>query len=90
MVSLFESYKATYTNTKKEQPLWIHHFAIIQLFHPCFRLYLHGNTKVKFLNDNHHLFLRQFTPEDLKHYIDIYGDSPNHSYLWVGEGGCIG
>jgi hypothetical protein len=33
IVSLFESYKATYTNIKKEQPLWIHHFAILQFFH---------------------------------------------------------
>ncbi len=29
IVSSFESYKATYTSTKKEQPLWIHHFAIL-------------------------------------------------------------
>jgi hypothetical protein len=74
IVSLFESYKATYTNIKKEQPLWIHHFAIIQLFYPYFRMYLNDPLDVNFLNDNHHLFLRKFSPEDLKSYIDIYGD----------------
>ncbi len=56
IVFLFESYKAAYTNTKKEQPLWVHHFTILQLFHLHFRVYLHDNTKVKILNDNHHLF----------------------------------
>jgi hypothetical protein len=90
IVSLFESYKAIYTNIKKEQPLWIHHFAILQLFHPCFRMYLNDPLGVNFLNDNHHLFLREFSPEDLKSYINIYGDSPNYSILWVGEGGRIG
>jgi hypothetical protein len=34
IVSSFESNKATYTNIIKEQPLWIYHFAILQLFHP--------------------------------------------------------
>jgi hypothetical protein len=89
-VSLFELYKATYTNAKKEQPLWIHHFAILHLLHPCFRIYLNDNTKVKFLNENHHLFLRQFIPDELKNYVGMYGYSPNYSYLWIGEGGHIG
>jgi hypothetical protein len=80
IVSLFESYKATYTNIKKEQPLWIHHFAILQLFHPYFHMYLNDPLDVNFLNDNHHVFLRKFSPEDLKSYIDIYGDSPNYSF----------
>jgi hypothetical protein len=88
-VSLFESYKATYTNIKKEQPLWIHHFAILQLFHPYFRMYLNDSLDVNFLNDNYHLFLRKLSPEDLKSYIIIYGDSPNYSFLWVGEGGHL-
>jgi hypothetical protein len=90
IVSSLVSYMATYTNTKKEKPSWIHHYAILPLFHPCFHVYLHDNSKVNFLNDNHHLFLRQLTPEDLKSYVDINEDSPNYSYFWVGEGGCIG
>jgi hypothetical protein len=80
IVSLFDSYKATYTNIKKEQPLWIHHFAILQLFHPYFCMYLNDPLNVNFLNYNHHLFLRKCSPEDLKSYIDIYGDSPNYSF----------
>ena len=35
---------------------------------------------VNFLNDNHHLFLSKFSPEDLKSYIDINGDSSNYSF----------
>jgi hypothetical protein len=81
-VSSFEYYKATYTSTKKE--------AILQLFHPCFRMYLNDPPDVHFLNGNHNLFLRELNPDDLKSYINIYGDSPNYSFLWVGEGGRIG
>jgi hypothetical protein len=82
IVSSFEFYQVTNTDAKKEQLLWIHHFAILLLFHPCFHIYLNDKTKVK--------FLRQFTPDNLKSYVAISGNSPNYSYLWVGEGGHIG
>ncbi len=39
IVSSFESYKDSYTGDKKVQKLWIHHFVILQLFHPLFRFY---------------------------------------------------
>jgi hypothetical protein len=53
-------------------------------------MYLNDPPDVHFLNDNHNLFLSEFNPDDLKSYINIYGDLPNYSFLWVGEGGCIG
>jgi hypothetical protein len=81
IVSSFESYKATYTSTKKEQPLWIHHFTILQLFHPCFRVYLNDPPDVHFLYDYHNLFLREFNPDELKSYIDMYGDFPYYSFF---------
>jgi hypothetical protein len=34
IVSSFESYKDSYTGDKKVQKLWIHHFVVLQLFHP--------------------------------------------------------
>jgi hypothetical protein len=39
IVSSFELYTDSYTGPKKEQKLWIHHFVILQLFHPLFRVY---------------------------------------------------
>jgi len=36
IVSSFESYKDSYIGEKKDQKLWIHHFVILQLFHPLF------------------------------------------------------
>jgi hypothetical protein len=36
IISSFESYIDSYTSLKKEQRLWIHHFVILQLFHPLF------------------------------------------------------
>jgi hypothetical protein len=53
-------------------------------------MYLNDPPDGNFLNDNHNLFLMEFNPDELKSYINIYGDSPNYSFLWVGEGGCIG
>ncbi len=40
IMSSFKSYKDSYTGEKKEQKLWIHHFVILQLFHPLFCFYL--------------------------------------------------
>ncbi len=39
IISSFESYSNSYTSLKKKQRLWIHHFMILQLFHPLFRIY---------------------------------------------------
>jgi hypothetical protein len=36
IVSSFETYKDSYTGDKKVQKVWIHHFVILQLFHPLF------------------------------------------------------
>jgi hypothetical protein len=51
IVSSFESYKDSYTRDKKVQKLWIHHFAILQLFHPLFRVYP-GEDKLMLMSIN--------------------------------------
>ncbi len=92
IVSSFESYKDSYIGEKKSQKLWIHHFVILQLFHPLFRFYPGDDSAgvdIKFINDNHHLFVAQMNKEQLKMYMNIHGETPNYSWLWLGEGGKI-
>ena len=92
IVSSFESYNKSYIGDKKKQKLWIHHFVILQLFHPLFRFYPGDDSagvEIKFINDNHHLFVAQMNKEQVEKYMNIHGDTPNYSWLWLGEGGKI-
>ena len=90
IVSSFESYKDSYIGEKKSQKLWIHHFVILQLFHPLFRFYPGDDSsgvEIKFINDNHNLFVAQMNQKEVKMYENIHGDRPNYSWLWLGLGG---
>ena len=87
IVSSFESYKDSYTGDKKEQKLWIYHFAILQLFHPLFRFYPGEDSEPSFTDSNHNLFLVKINEDKLKTYIQMYGDQPNYSWLWKGVPG---
>ena len=86
IVSSFESYKDSYTGDKKEQKLWIHHFVILQLFHPLFRFYPGDDSDLQFQDDNHNLFVEKITDSHIKYYVKMYGDTPNYSWLWLGDG----
>jgi hypothetical protein len=51
--SLYKDYQDTYKGDKSKESMWIHHFVILQLFHPKF-------LKIKspeFLHDNHSSFV---------------------------------
>ena len=87
VISSFESYSDSYTAEKKVQCLWIHHLAILQLFHPAFRKYPGEEGDFVFKHDNNHLFLERMTPGQSSMYTKMYGDSPNYSWVWQGEGG---
>jgi hypothetical protein len=90
IVSSFESYKESYIGEKKKQKLWIHHFVILQLFHPLFRFYPGDDSvEIQFSDDNHHLFVSKMNEDQIKMYIKTHGDTPNFSWLWLGEGGKI-
>jgi hypothetical protein len=86
IVSSFDSYKDSYTGDKKEQKLWIHHFVILQLFHPLFRFYPGDDSDLQFQDDNHNLFVEKITDSHIKYYVKMYGDTPNYSWLWLGDG----
>ncbi len=89
IISSFESYTDSYTSLKKEQRLWIHHFVILQLFHPLFRVYPGEECDFEFKDNNRHLFVERMTDHHLETYTKLYGDSPNYSWVWLGEGGKI-
>ncbi len=87
-MSSFESYKDSYTGDKKKQKLWIHHFVILQLFHPLFHFYSGEDTnKIVFLNENHNLFVAKMNDDQMKLYIKTHNQNPNFSWLWLGHGG---
>jgi hypothetical protein len=90
IVSSFESYKDSYIEDKKKQKLWIHHLVILQLFHPLFRFYPGDDSaEIDFHDDNHHLFIAKMNEDQIKMYIKTYGETPNFSWLWLGEGGKL-
>ncbi len=85
----FVLFTDSYTSLKKEQRLWIHHFVIVQLFHPLFRVYPGEECEYEFKHNNHHLFVERMTNTQLEAYRKLYGNSPNYSWVWLGEGGEI-
>jgi hypothetical protein len=86
IISSFESYTDSYTSLKKEQRLWIHHFVILQLFHPLFHVHPGEECKYEFKDNNHHLFVERMSDTQLEVYMKLYGGSPNYSLVWLGEG----
>ena len=65
---------------KRNECMWIHHFVILQLFHPKFRLC----DNVNFLHENHSNFVRRVNSDDMKKYESIFGELPSFNYLWLG------
>ena len=59
IVSSFESFKESYIAKKNEQKLWIHHFVILQLFHPLFCFYPGENEELPFSDSNTAFFLKK-------------------------------
>ncbi len=65
---------------KRNECMWIHHFVILELFHPKFRLC----DNVNFLHENHSNFVRRFNSDDMKKHESIFGERPSFNYLWLG------
>jgi hypothetical protein len=79
--SLYKDYQDMYKGDKRKEPMWIHHFVILQLFHLKF-------LKIKsaeFLHDNHSSFVRQFTTDKQQEYTNIFEEIPNYNWLWLGQ-----
>jgi hypothetical protein len=66
--SLHKDYKDTYKGGKRKESMWIHHFVILQLFHPKFLKI----ESTDFLHDNHSSFVCQFTTNKQQEYTNIF------------------
>jgi hypothetical protein len=63
---------------------------ILQLFHPLFRSYPGDDSvEIQFTDDKHHLFVVKMNDDEIKMYIKTHGNTPNFSWLWLGDGGNI-
>ncbi len=80
IVSSFALYKETFSHKRKSQ-LWIHHFVILQLFHPFFL----NLDSLCFWNKNKDDFIHSMTSDEQQEYTNIYKEIPNFDYLWLGR-----
>jgi hypothetical protein len=56
IISLHQHYVDSYSVEKRKEAMWIHHFVIVQLFHPKHQKV----KKIHFVHDSHSLFVRHF------------------------------
>ncbi len=79
--SYYKDYQATYKGEKCKELMWIHHFVILQLFHPKFCM----EKDIRFEHKNSGLFLCQFTFDETQEYMNLFHDSPRYEWLWLGK-----
>jgi hypothetical protein len=79
--SSYKDYQATYKGEKRKEMMWIHHFVILQLFHPKFCM----EKEILFEHKNSGLFLSQFTLDETQEYMNLFHDSPRYEWLWLGR-----
>jgi hypothetical protein len=72
--SSYKDYPATYKGEKCKEMMWIHHFVILQLFHPKFCI----EKDVRFEHENSRLLLCKITLDKTQQYINLYHDSPQY------------
>jgi hypothetical protein len=79
--SSYKDYQATYKGEKRKELMWIHHFVILQLFHPKFCM----EKDIRFEHENSGLFLCQFTVDETQEYMNLFRNSPRYEWLWLGK-----
>ncbi len=79
--SSYKDYPATYKGEKRKEMMWIHHFVILQLFHPKYR----NEKDVCFQHEDSTMFLCKITLGKTQQYINLYHDSPRYEWLWLGR-----
>ena len=79
--SSYKDYPDTYKGEKHKEMMWIHHFVILQLFHPKFC----NEKDVRFEHEDSTMFLCKITLDETQQYITLYHDSPRYEWLWLGR-----
>ncbi len=81
IISSHQSYVDSESGEKRKEAMWIHHFVILQLFHPKYQKV----RNINFVHDNHSLYVRHFYHDQDQEYTNFYEDTPRFEYLWLGE-----
>ncbi len=80
-ISSHQNYVDSYSGEKRKEAMWIHHFVILQFFHPKYKTV----QKIHFVHDNHSLFVCHFNHDEYQEHTNLYIDTPRLEYLWLGE-----
>jgi hypothetical protein len=81
ITSLYKDYQDTYKEGKRKESIRIHHFVILQLFHPKFLKI----ESAELLHNNHSSFVGQFTNNKKQEYTNIFEEFSNYNWLWLGR-----
>jgi hypothetical protein len=72
IISSHQNYVDSESGEKQKEAMWIHHFVILQLFHPKYQKV----QNINFVHDNHSLFVRHFYHDEDQEYTNLYEDTP--------------
>jgi hypothetical protein len=81
IISSHQNYVDGYSGEKRKEAMWIHHFVMLQLFHPRYKT----DEKIHYVHDNHSLFVHHFNHDEYQEHTNLYIDMPRFEYLWLGE-----
>jgi hypothetical protein len=81
IISSHQNYVINYSGEKHKEAMWIHHFVILQLFHPKYNIV----EKIYYVHDNHSLFVCHLNHDEYQEHMNLYIDTPRFEYLWLGE-----
>jgi len=82
-----------YSDNDNAKCLWIHHWVILQMIHPYFRVGLGEDISnegyVVFKHDNWNQCISQFDEAANQNYAEVHGDAPRFGLLWLGRRGPV-
>jgi hypothetical protein len=81
ITSSCKDHQDTYKGGKRKELMRIHHFVILQIFHPK----LLKIKSAEFLWDNHSSFVCQFTTDKQQEHKNVFEEFPDYNWLWLGR-----
>jgi hypothetical protein len=81
IISSHQDYVDSYSGEKHKEAMCIHHFVILQLFHPKYQKV----QKIHFVHDNHCLFVCHFNHDEDQEHTNLFEDTPRYEYLWLDQ-----
>jgi hypothetical protein len=81
IISSHQNYVDSYSGEKRKEAMWIHHFVILQHFHPKYKTI----EKIHHVHDNHSLFVHHFNHDEHQENMNLYIDMSKFEYLLLSE-----